>query len=163
MKGIYSELSALIAREEMSHKLVIDVERLTRLIQQAIDFDEIPIEELKDKYARAAASVALYQNGYKSVIRGEGLFVNVANCKNPAYFIWLYNNATMTLREKEIAQAVIMRSAEQLNSQLPGQRAMSFTEDGIFSGYEDEPSYEKVLQMLREDANRPSKAEEENS
>jgi hypothetical protein len=146
LKGIFTELNVLIASEETKHKLAIDVERLTRMIQRIIDFDEIPIEELKDRYARAAASVALYQNGYKSVVRGEGLFVNVENCKKKEYLAKLYNNARMTKRQKEAALELIAKTIK-LN-EIPGQ--LKFMPDGT---YEEEATIDELIQMLREDAN----------
>lgn len=153
MKGIYSELNTLIAAEEMTHKLAIDVERLTKMIQRVIDFDEIPIKELKDRYARAAASVALYQSGYKSVVRGEGLFVNVMNCKKRDYLARLYNNASLTKRQKDAALELISKTIKQ--NEIPGQ--LTFMPDGT---YEEETTIDELIQMLRDDANRPGKAEE---
>lgn len=150
MKGLYTELNTLIAQAEDERKMAIDVNVLMREVQYIVNLDSMPISELKDRYARAAASCALYQCGYKSVIPGEGIFVNVEHCKEPEYIRRFYNNAKYSERQKTAALERIKKKIKEEG--IEGQ--MKFTLDGDI---ETELSVSEIIDMLRADAGSEEK------
>lgn len=148
-EGIYAQYSKYIKERRSENKYVIDVEKLA----DYVDFSEMPREELERRCKRAAASVALNQNGYKSVMRGEGLFVDYANSTNPIFLQHLVDNAKIDAIQAETAMKALQRIMKQNAEELPDyvQMAFQFDSEG-HSKLVDELSLSQILEMLRAEA-----------
>ncbi len=156
MKGIYTELSALIRMLESKDKKVIDSAYIARQIQNIINFDKaLTLEELKDAYAKAAASNALYQNGYKSVVHGEGLFVKVATNNDKHKLRHIYNNAKGLKDQKAFALEEILKRLHEVEG-CEGQ--LRFDENGKI---EENKTIAELIEQLREEAKIIPAEEEE--
>ena len=148
-EGIYAQYSKFIKEQKNDNKLVIDVEKLA----ECVDFSEMPREELERRCKRAAASVALNQNGYKSVLRGEGLFVDYVNCTNPIFLQHLVENTKIDAIQAETAMKTLQKIMKQNAEELPDyvQIAFQFDSEG-HSKMVDELSLTQILEMLRAEA-----------
>lgn len=94
---------------------------------------------------RAAVEVVLYQKGYRAVVKGEGIFVNLDNCHKPAYLARMFNNAKLTEKQKQQAVAMIQKVIKANN--MEGQ--LRFDTDGTI--FED-ITEQQLIEMLRADA-----------
>ena len=101
---------------------------------------------MTDFALRAAAEVALYQKGYKSVVKGEGIFVNVENCEKPEYLKRLFNNAKLSESQKVNAVNIIKKRIKETN--IEGQLTIDFSNGEIVENV----SEEQLLDMLKDDA-----------
>lgn len=148
-EGIYSQYSKRINEIRDNNILVIDVTSLA----DYVDFSEMSREELERRCKRAAASVALYQNGYRSVVRGEGLFLDYKNSQNPIFLQRLVDNAKIDAEETEKVlrglQMIMKQNAENLPDYT--QIAFQFDPDGK-SKIIDELSLSQVIEMLKAEA-----------
>jgi hypothetical protein len=149
LKGLYTELSALISAKEDKGKIVMDARRLTEQIQDLINLDKsMTIGELKDAYAKAAVQCSLYQHGYKSILRGEGLFVKVDVATNKNVLKKLYNNANESVRQKASALEKIFKRLKVVNG-CEGQ--LTFDEKGNVT---EEENIAELIDRIREEERR---------
>lgn len=147
--GIYSKLSKKIKKISDNNILVIQVEKLT----QGIDVSDIPRDELERRYLRAAGSVALYQNGFRSVERGSGYFLDYQNTDNPVYLQKLTENAGLDAKQKSLVYKVLQSIKEKKIKEMPdyAQIAFDFDDKGN-SRLIEELTREQVMEMLMKDA-----------
>lgn len=147
--GIYSKLSQRIKEISAQKILVINVKSLA----DCIDISEMDEAEKDRRLKQAMASVALYQNGFRSVERGSGYFLDYRNCDNPIYLQKLCENADIDAKTK----GTVLRALEQIKQNnidgLPeyAQFVFDFDEDGN-SQYIEEITREQLIEMLRKDA-----------
>lgn len=147
--GIYSKLSQRIKEISDQDILVINV----RTLAEYIDISEMDPAEKDRRLKQAMASVALYQNGFRSVERGSGYFLDYKNCDNPIYLQKLCDNANVDAKTKSI----VLRALEQLKQKnidgLPeyAQFVFDFDDDGN-SQYIEEITRDQLIEMLRKDA-----------
>lgn len=97
--GYYSKLSQRIKEISDQNILVISV----RTLADYIDISEMDPGEKDRRLKQAMASVALYQNGFRSVERGSGYFLDYRNCDNPIYLQKLCENADIDAKTKGIS------------------------------------------------------------
>lgn len=95
--GLYAQMSRRINELQMSGVDVIKRETLSNYL----DLSELDREDLERKCADAIAAVALYQAGFRSVVRGSGLFVDYAQTNKPEFLKRICNNAHLDARIKE--------------------------------------------------------------
>lgn len=146
IEGLYTALTALIKQEEAKGKLAIDVKALIEDVQDEVDVHSASLDWYIKVALSAAAENTLYQNGYRSVVKGNGLFVNADNCTNEVYLKRLFNNAKLTeLQKKQIADYLAKRIK---TLGYGGQLSMDFETMTI----SEDITEEKIIAMLRRDA-----------
>ena len=146
IEGLYSAYSALIRQKEFDDHLAISVDQLVNEVPEEVDIHSADLNWYINFALKAAAEVSLYNAGYRSVVKGRGLFVNLQNCKNPAYLAKLFNNAKLTEKQKEQVVNMITRKINEVNT--PGQMSIDFSTGTII----EDITEEKLIQMLEEDA-----------
>lgn len=146
IEGLYSALNALINQKEEEHRLAISSAELIERVKEEVDVYSASIDWYVQMVLRQAVEIALWQKGYKSVIRGDGMFVNVQNCTKPQYLYRLFNNAKLTEKQK---QQVVNKIKDRINEVgTPGQMSVDF-ETGMII---EDVTTEQLMAMLIEDA-----------
>lgn len=145
IEGLYTAIGSIINKHEDENRLAIDVADIIEEVKKEVDVYSAPLDWYIKFALRAAAEVGLYQKGYKSVVKGEGLFVNVDHCSKPEYLSKLFNNAKLSEKQKEQALLRIQKSIKVHN--IEGQ--LSFDDDGTII---EDVTTQQVIEMLREDA-----------
>ncbi|MBR3244087.1 MAG: hypothetical protein IKF90_15550 [Parasporobacterium sp.] len=147
--GYYSKLSQRIKEISDQNILVISVKTLA----DYIDISEMDPDEKDRRLKQAMASVALYQNGFRSVERGSGYFLDYRNCDNPIYLQKLCENADIDAKTK----GVVLKALEEIKQKnidtLPeyAQFVFDFDDDGN-SSYIEEITKDQLIEMLKKDA-----------
>lgn len=146
--GIYALYSKRIKEISEQKILVINVEKLSKYVD--FDEEEVSYEELKNRFRRAAASVALYQNGYRSVEKGSGYFLDYQNSDNPIYLQKLVENQNLDVNQKEL---VLKGLRKLLKDNLPDYMQIAFdaNENGELKLF-SEISRDKLMEMLIKDS-----------
>ena len=147
IEGLYPALNSLILKAEDEKRMAIDVYSLVEEVKNIINTYAVSVEDAVNTLLVGAAEVALHQNGYKSVVKGKGLFVNPDLIKKPEYFSRLINNAVMNEAQKRHATEILLDSIRR--SGCEGQLSLDLENPGHY--YED-VTEEQLLEMLRADA-----------
>ena len=137
-------LSKEIRRRKDSDFYVIDAAELARFI----DLSEMPRDELEIRCARAMASCSLYQNGFRCVVRGTGLYLDYMNYRNPNFLKKLIANEIEDVEKRNTVVkklAAIMRHDEE-NNEFGGWK-MEPDEHGNIRIVE-ELSDDQIIEML---------------
>lgn len=146
IEGLYSNLAALINQREEEGRLAISAEDLIKHIKEEVDVYSASIDWYVKTILRQAVEISLWQKGYRSVIKGNGMFVNVQNCTKPEYLARLFNNAKLTERQKQQIVNMIKRKISEVG--MPGQMSMDFDTGTII----EDITEEQLMAMLIEDA-----------
>ena len=141
IEGLYTAISTAIRERENDDKLVISVDDMVAQLRGDVDFDSVPKEVLADYVLRYAVAIGLNDNGYRSVVKGEGLYVNLEDCKNPDFIARLFNNAMIEEKAKEQVVNVIRKEIEASNV-----KQFAFDIDGMIF---EEMTAEQLLELLR--------------
>ncbi len=147
IEGLYTALNAIIKTKEAENRLAIDVQTLINEVKDEVDIYSAPLDWYVQNVLRAAAEVALWQSGYKSVVKGYGIFVNAANCKNPVYAKRLFNNAKLAELQKQKVVDFLMKNYQPMG--IPGQLTMDMDTGTVI----EDVSLEQLMEMLTKDAN----------
>lgn len=145
IEGLYTAISAIINRREDEKRLAADVDDIIKELKQEVDVYSASFEWYVQFALRAAVEVGLYQKGYRSVVKGEGIFVNLDNCSNPIYLARMFNNANLSVKQKEKALAILQKAIK--TSGVEGQ--LTFDTDGTII---EEITEKQLIEMLRADA-----------
>lgn len=147
--SFYTVGKKLIENAERQFRPVLDVNVMTDQAVTLTNYDHLSREELEWRLARAELSIALYNRGYRSVIRGYGYFVNKNNIRRKAYADNLISNAKATAeRRQEVYEELIRNVAEQFPDDGQYEMEMDGEDISIREGY----TRDKILEMLEEDA-----------
>jgi len=146
IEGLYSALNAIIGEFEEEGHAVLDSELLIEKVKDEVDVYSATLDWYIHFALRAAASVALYTNGYKSVVHGEGLFVNLDKISRPEYAAKLFNNSVLSQKQKKVAHDALLKGIKQ--SGCDNQLTWDF-ETGLAV---EEMSAKQLIELLREDA-----------
>lgn len=103
--GYYSQLNERVKQLKVNGNVVIDREK----IADTIDLSNMDREELEHKCKQAMAQVILYQNGYRSVFRGQGVFVDYEALRSKAVLHKLVNNAQSSVEQKLAAKYALQK------------------------------------------------------
>ena len=125
-KGYYKILSAIIRQMKADGKIIIDIDDL----KNGIDLSELDREELEDKCASAMAAVELYQNGFRSIIRGRGIFVDYIKAKNRTVLEQLVRNVATDEKQKASVVDALEKIIEGVPETDDFQMRLCFDEDG---------------------------------
>ena len=143
--GYYSKLSNRMKELKEDGAMVIRRDTLAAYL----DLSEVDREELEKKCANAMASVILYQAGYRSVVRGEGLFLNYKETSNPLFLQKLCENSQLdALQKKQVAEG-LERIKQKVFEGVPdyAQIALGMDENGNMHFYEEITS-DEIVKML---------------
>lgn len=146
--GLYSAISALINEREAESRLAIDASELAEDVRNEVDIYSASLDWYIRFALRAAIEVGLYQKGYRSVAKGEGIFVNPNNCNKPEYLARLFNNAKLTEAQKQHAVNLIRKAIK--TSGCEGQLSFDF-DTGLIV---EDVTEAQLIEMLRDDAKR---------
>ena len=145
IEGLYTALGTVILSHEEENHLAIKVDDIIKEVKHEVDVHSASLDWYIRFALRAAAEVELYRRGYRSVVKGKGLFVNLDNCDKPEYLARLFNNAKLTEQQKTDAVNMIKKAIKAAGCE--GQ--LSFNMDGtIFESV----SEKQLLEMLEADA-----------
>ncbi len=101
------------------------------------------------------AACSLYQNGFRSFVRGEGVYIDAAVCTNPILLRKLVENAQAGVNEKVVvlkSLEKILQRAESINN-IPGQLSMNVNNNIIEPEYIEDLSLDEITEVLRQIAN----------
>lgn len=143
--GYYSKLSNRM--KELKEGGAVVVRRDT--LASYLDLSEVDREELEKRCASAMASVILYQAGYRSVVRGEGLFLNYKETNNPLFLQKLCENSNLdALQKKQVAEG-LEKIKQKVFDSVPdyAQIALGMDENGNMHFYEEITS-DEIVNML---------------
>lgn len=153
IEGLYSALSALIKQREDEERLVISADMLVDEVKDEVDVHSAKLEWYINFALRAAAEVALYQAGYRSVIKGKGYFASAINCDKPEYLARFFNNAKLTEQQKHRVVSYLKRRINEVG--LQGQMSIDFDTGEIV----EDVSLDALVEMLKADAGEAKEQE----
>lgn len=125
-KGYYSTLNHIIRQMKQDGKIIIDIDQ----IADSISVKNLKRKELEEKCKKAMASVSLYQNGFRSVLHGKGIFVDYAKAKNKVVVEQLIRNVEKDERQKSYMMDVLQTIVEGIPETTEKQIRFCFDEDG---------------------------------
>lgn len=146
IEGLYSALSALINQREEEGRMAMSADDLIKNVKEEVDVYSASLDWYIKFALRAAVEVVLYQKGYRSVIKGNGMFVNVQNCTKPEYLARLFNNAKLSERQKEQVVNMLKRRINEVG--ISGQMSMDLYNGTIV----EDITEEQLMAMLINDA-----------
>ena len=145
MSGFYSQLNTRIRQLMTEGKALIDREEVAK----HVDLSEVDRDDLERMCRNAMASVMLYQNNFRSFVRGKGLFVNYEMIKDPAILRQLCDNAARSTEEKLIIQKLLESAEKNALMENGGQMQLMIREDGELIIFE-ELSKQELWDLLKE-------------
>lgn len=146
IEGLYTAISAIINQREEDVRLAVDVDDVIKDVKNEVDVYSASLEWYIRFALRAAVEVVLYQKGYRSVVKGEGIFVNLENCRKPEYLARMFNNAKLSETQKQKAVAIITKTIK--TSGVEGQLTFDFESGTIV----EDLTEAQLIEMLRADA-----------
>ena len=145
MAGFYSQLNTRIRQLMTEGEALIDRDEIANFL----DLSDVDREDLERICRNAMASVMLYQNDFRSFVRGKGLFINYKMAKDPAILKKLCENATKSA-DKKLAIQKMLESAEQnALEENGGQMQLMIGDDGKIIIFE-ELSKQELWDLLKE-------------
>lgn len=143
MSGIYSRLNQWVREMKSNDAIVIDRQDLV----DRLDYSEMDRDELETRCKNADVGIILYQNGFRSVVRGKGVFIDYLKMKNPKAIEQLIANAKQSADKKRKVELAIRNALKNLEESEDYGSQMAFDEDmTIF----EEMTREELIQALRE-------------
>lgn len=109
-KRYYSMLNTIIRQKKVEGQYLID--RLD--IEKYIDLSEESRENVEDMCKKAMIGVMLYQNNYRSCVRGQGVFIDVDALKSKTIANMLIQNESLTASQKLAAVQKLRNIADGL-------------------------------------------------
>ena len=128
----YSMLNKIVGRKKANDEYIIERQEVAKYI----DLSEEDPEEKDMMLANFIASVILHYNGYRSVIKGQGVFIDVDALKSKLIATALVNNSKLDIKQRTAA----LQKLEAIAKDLPDDASqMSFCSDdnGNLVVYED--------------------------
>ena len=144
-KGIYSMLNNLIRQMKEDGKYIIERKDLT----SRIDVSGMDREELERSYKNAAVCNMLWVNGFRSYLKGKGIFLDVNTIKSKCVMNQLLDNVTTDLNQKiNVAEFIRMIENGLKEDSLP-QEAFTADDDGNII-YFTEMTNDEIIDILKE-------------
>lgn len=145
IEGVYTAISELIAEREGEDRICIDSEELIEAVKDEVNVFSADLDWYVHFALRAAVQIGLWQAGYRSVVKGKGLFINPQNTKKPEYLARLFNNAKLS--EAQQRSVVEMLTGCIKEAGIEGQLSFDFT-----GKIHEDITEAQLLEMLRRDA-----------
>ena len=145
MNGGYSELNKRVRQMKQNGTIVIDRDDLA----EHVDLSEVDRESLETMCKNAMASVVLYQNGFRSVVWGKGVYVDYVKIQDKQVLHKLIQNASENEQPKLEITAILRCLESKLTNDLTDEedKQMAFTEDGTLF---EEMTKRELVEILRE-------------
>lgn len=145
--GLYTEINAIIHEKEEQKRLAISVDQMVKELMASVNIDvhSASMDWYIETALKSAISTVLNQNGYRSVIKGDGLFINPDICLKKEYMARLINNVMLEENQKKQIEDMLMKKAE---SGIPGQLCFDPETGSIV----EEITLEELVSMLKKDA-----------
>ena len=149
LEGIYTLVGAMITDEENKNKLAIDSGKIINaIVNDPQKWWGGDLEWYVKTTLRAVVDSSLAARGYKSVVRGEGLFVNPEKVSNEAYIRRLANNVKKDGFKADEKFQYLLDVLNRCRNGVPGQLSLDL-ETGLII---EDITEEEILDMLRADA-----------
>lgn len=146
VEGLYTAISAIVSQREEEARLAVDVEDIIEDVKNEVDVYSASLQWYIQFALKAAVEVGLYKKGYRSVVKGEGIFVNLANCNKPEYLARLFNNAKLSEVQKQKVVAILSKTIKDCG--IENQLTYDFENMTIV----EEISEQQLIEMLKADA-----------
>lgn len=142
---IYGGIAERIKQMQADGAVVIKRETL----EEFINLSNLSREDLETRCKRAIACVCLYQNGFRAVVRGTGLYLDYQNCGNPIFLQRLTDNANLDADQKAQVAKAMANITNKAIADAPdyAQFALGVDEHGNMRVYQEITS-EEIIQML---------------
>ena len=124
-KAYYSILNSIIRQKKTDGQYLID--RVD--IEKFIDLSEESREDVEDMCKKAMIGVMLYQNNYRSCVRGQGVFIDVDALKSKTIANMLIRNESLSAEQKLAAVQKLKSIADGLPDDRYSQ--IAFDMDGV--------------------------------
>ncbi len=141
IEGLYTAIATIINEYEDANRPVMDVETIINDLKREVDVYSASLDWYIKLALRQAVSIGLWQKGYRSVVRGKGLFVNPDDCNKPEYLARLFNNAKLS--EVQQTQVVNMMKNRLKETGIDGQ--LTWAMDGTVT---EDVTEKQLLEML---------------
>ena len=135
---------ALYDRKQKDADLVIDADKMANEIYMNADLSSLSREELEHRFISAYTRVLLAQNGYRSVVRGLGFFVD-EKTTNPSVFAMLFKNQK---NSRDWEESKLNEYKKYFKDVFPGQLTYNLETYEL----DPSPSLEDLIKMLEEAA-----------
>lgn len=109
-KSYYSMLNKRIKQMKADKKYIIDRQELAK----DIDLSEEDPAEKDTMLANLMVSVMLYQNDYRSVIKGQGVFIDAGALRSKVIANTLVNNSELDVKQRTAALKRLQTIADNL-------------------------------------------------
>lgn len=146
IEGLYTAISSIIKEKESENKLVISTDDVVEILKDEDYLATASRADLEEYLLRFAVAIGLNDNGYRSVVKGEGLYINLENCTKREYLDRLHNNAVEAEHQREQIVKIITKQREL--AEIAGQTEWDEETGTII----EQVSIEKLLEMLRKEA-----------
>ena len=146
IEGLYTAITSIIREKEEKYNLVISTDDMVTRLKDQNYLDSVPREVLEDYLLRFAVAIGLNDNGYRSVVKGEGLYINLENCERAEFLNRLFNNAVEMEQQKEQVVSLILKQRERAG--IAGQTSID-PETGMII---EDITEEQLLDLLRKEA-----------
>lgn len=143
IEGLFTNITKIIKEKESEYKLVISTDDMVDRLKDEVDLDSVPKSVLADYVLRFAVAVGLSDAGYRSVVKGEGLYINLENCNKKEYLDRLQNNAVEAEQQK--LQVVRIIKGQREATGIAGQTSID-PETGLLV---EDITEEQLIGMLR--------------
>lgn len=146
IEGLYSSISAFVKESEDENRMVISVDEVVKRVKNEVDIYSATLDYYIDSTINHAVATILNQAGYRSVVKGNGLYVNLDSCENPDVLARLYNNASFSEQQKKQVVEMIKKRIKEV--EVSGQFEMDFETGNIIECI----SEEQLIAILEADA-----------
>ena len=144
-KGYYSMLNKIIRQKKTDDQYIIDRDEL----KKHINFEGEDPAEIEDMCKNLMIGVMLYQNNYRSVIKGQCVYIDTDALKSKTIAEHLVSNQSLDVKSRTAA----LQKLEKIASDLPeddfSQLSFTVEEDGSGILYQ-EMSREELITLIRE-------------
>lgn len=142
MSGCYSQLNTIVKEKFASGVAIINVAELAN----EIDVSEIDRSELERMYKYLAATIILNQNGYRSFVKGKGVFINVEMIKNEESFDQIINNIADDIAPRQALKSSYEKMKNNLSTsnEMRGQMAVDVSTGQLY----EEMTTEELIEYL---------------
>lgn len=145
IEGLFSSINAFIRESESEDRIAVSVDEVIKRVKSEVDIHSATLDYYIDSTIKHAVATALSQAGYRSLVIGEGLYVNLDACENPDAIAKLYNNAKLLETQKAQVVEMIRKRAREVG--VSGQYEMDFESGTIIESVTEE----QLLELLKQD------------
>lgn len=140
----YSMINKIVRQKKSNDEYIIDRQEIAKYI----DLSEEDQEEKDMMLANFIASTILNYNGYRSVIKGHGVFIDEDALKSKLIAHALINNSRLDVKQRTAALQKLEAIAKNLPDDDASQYSFCSDDDGNLIIYED-ITKEELIELIR--------------